>query len=90
MKHSRQGSIRAQVWGCRLVCACYRNHKRFGTGCEVDLALGYPGEVSTRAKMLELLLVRGCFGLCEETPLNAHLPKSPGCCERTDWSESTS
>ena len=44
-----------------------------------DLALGHAGEVSISAKMLELLilLVMGCFGLREETPLDLHLARSP-------------
>lgn len=29
MKHSRQGSIKAQAWVQAGVCVCYRNHKRF-------------------------------------------------------------
>lgn len=29
MKHSRQGSSKAQAWMQAGVCACCRNHKRF-------------------------------------------------------------
>lgn len=41
--------------------------------------LGHAGEASISAKMLELLivLVMGCFGLREETPLDLHLARSP-------------